>query len=33
MIDISRRYQAVARMLQTDSDQQSETIRKLSRMN
>ena len=33
MIDISRRYQAMARMLQTDSDQQSETIRKLSRMN
>lgn len=33
MIDISRRYQAVARLLQTDSDQQTETIRRLAKLN
>jgi flagellar basal-body rod protein FlgF len=33
MIDVSRRYQAVARLLQTDSDQQTETIRRLAKLN
>jgi flagellar basal-body rod protein FlgF len=33
MIDISRRYQAVARLLQTDSDQQTETLRRLAKLN